>query len=134
MISILVAAVSSFIFGFVWYTVIWGRTWERLMNFTPEAMEKAKQGGMAGKMMLMFLLNLTLASIMYFLFPILLPLSYSQFLLLSLVIFLGFSFPIYMNAYLWESKSLSLVLLNTVYGVLNMAIISAVIYFISGSL
>ena len=128
-LPILVAAIALFVFGSLWYTVIFGKMWSNLMNFTPEAMEKAKAGGMAGKMVTMFVLNLlTVVSISY-LAPQLLALSFEEFFLSIFIIWLGFSFPLLMGGYLWEGKSWKLVLLNAVYGILSLKLVSAIIYF-----
>ena len=99
------------------------------MSFTPEAMEKAKEGGMAGKMITMFALNLlTVVSVSYPL-PQVLALSFEEFFLTLFIIWLGFSFPLLMRGYLWEGKSWKLVLLNAVYGILSLKLVSAIIYF-----
>ena len=126
---ILVSAVALFIFGALWYTVIFGKMWSRLMSLAPEAMQKSKEEGMTGKMIIMFLLNLlTVVSVSY-LVPQLLALSFKEFFLSIFVIWLGFSFPLLMGGYLWEGKSWKLVVLNTVYGILSLKLVSAIIYF-----
>ena len=129
MISIIVPTLALFAFGSLWYTVIFGKVWSKLMGFTPEQMEKAKAGGMAGKMIMMFVLNLlTVVSVSY-LVPQLLAFRFKEFFLSIFIIWLGFSFPLLMGGYLWEGKSWKLVLLNAVYGILSLKLISAIIYF-----
>lgn len=118
-----------FLFGALWYTFLFGKIWSELMGFTEEAMEKAKQGGMLGKMVIMFILNIISVSVIYYLLPQILALTFISFLLTTIIILFGFSFPVYMGAYLWEGKSWKLVCFNTVYGVLSFSIASAVIYF-----
>ena len=86
-------------------------------------------GGMAGKMIIMFLLNfLTVVSVTYLL-PQVLALSFKEFFLTIFIIWLGFSFPLLMGGYLWEGKSWKLVLLNAMYGILSLKLVSAIIYF-----
>ena len=129
MISIIVPALALFAFGSLWYTVVFGKVWSRLMGFTSEQMEKAKAGGMAGKMIMMFVLNLlTVVSVAY-LVPQLLAFSFKEFFLSIFIIWLGFSFPLLMGTYLWEGKSWKLVLLNVVYGVLSLKLVAAIIYY-----
>ena len=108
MVAILVAAIAMFAVGALWFTVIFGRLWSRLMNFTPEASAKAMQGGMTTKMIAMFTLNLISASVL----PMFLLLSYSQFLFVVFIIWIGFTLPAPVNTYLWEGKSLKLVAIN----------------------
>ena len=126
---IVVSAIALFAFGALWYTVIFGRTWSKLMGRTPEQMEKAMAGGMAGKMVIMFVLNLlTVVSVTY-IAPQLLSFSFKEFFLSIFIIWLGFSFPLLMGVYLWEGKSWKLVLMNAVYGILSLKLVSAIIYF-----
>ena len=129
MTSILVSAVALFIFGALWYTVIFGKVWSRLMGFTPEQMEQAKKGGMAGKMVIMFILNLLTVLSVSYLLPQVLALSFREFFLTIFIIWLGFSLPLLMGPYLWEGKSWKIVLLNVVYWVLSLKLVSAIIYF-----
>ena len=129
MTSIVVSAVALFIFGALWYTVIFGKIWSKLMGMTSEQMEQAKKGGMVGKMVIMFVLNLLTVLSVSYLLPRVLDLSFREFYTTIFIIWLGFSFPLLMGGYLWEGKSWKLVLLNAVYGVLSLKLVSAIIYF-----
>lgn len=129
MSSILVGAVVLFIFGAVWFTALFGRTWAKLMGFNPEGDAKSKEMGMVKPMIANFLVNIIIASSIYYLFPRLLTYSFSDLLTVVLIVWLGFSFPIYANAAIWERKSWKLVVLNSVYGIISFSIITAVIYY-----
>lgn len=102
-----------FAVGAIWFTVLFGKLWSRLMDFTPEASEKAKKDGMAGKMVIMFVLNLISVSVLYYFLPQLLVLTLGQFIFSVLIIWLGFTLPSLVNTYLWEGKSIQLVLINS---------------------
>ena len=129
MLTIIAGAVATFVFGALWYTVVFGRKWSSLMGFTAEQSARAKEGGMAGKMVIMFLMNiLTVLSVAYLL-PQLFILSYSEFTTAIFVVWLGFTFPIMMGPYLWEGKSWKLVVLNVAYSLISFKIIAAIIYF-----
>ncbi len=130
MVSILVGAVALFVFGALWYTVLFGKMWAGLMGFGGANMAGEEKGMMAKSLVLNFLLQVITAWVVYFLFPQLLATSYSEFLKVLLVVWLGFSFPIYANQALWERKSWKLVVLNSANGILSVVIISAIIYFI----
>lgn len=112
MTSILVGAIVMFAVGAIWFTVLFGKLWTRLMNFSPEASAKATQGGMASKMIVMFILNIISVSVLYYLLPLLLALSYRVFLETIFIIWLGFTLPSLINTYLWEGKSWKLVAIN----------------------
>lgn len=113
MSSIIVGSIVMFAVGAIWFTVLFGKLWSRLMDFTPEASEKAKKDGMAGKMVIMFVLNLISVSVLYYFLPQLLVLTLGQFIFSVLIIWLGFTLPSLVNTYLWEGKSIQLVLINS---------------------
>lgn len=129
MISILVASILVFAFGALWFTVLFGKTWAKLMDFNPAGDAKAKQMGMAKPLVLNFLTNVISAKVVYYLYPQLLALSFGEFLRIIIMIWFGFSFTIYANAAIWERKSWKLVVINSVQSVLAFTLISAVVYF-----
>ncbi len=128
MLSIFLAAVAIFAFGALWFTVLFGRTWVALMDFNPAGNEKAKQMGMTKPLLANFMTNVIAAAVMYYLFTQLLTFSYGEYLKMMLIVWLGFSFPIYANAAIWERKSWMLVVLNSAQGILAVLIASGVIY------
>lgn len=132
--SILVAAVAMFIFGALWFTVLFGKTWAKLMGFTAEKMtpqeqEEAKNMGMVKPMIANFLSNVLVAGVVYYLFPQFLSFSFADFFRIMFIIWLGFSFPIFANAAIWERKSWKLVIINSVQGILALGIVSAIVYY-----
>ena len=112
MLAIIVGAIIMFVLGAVWFTVIFGKTWSRLMNRTPQEMGNYNDGGMASKMVVMFVVNVISASVLRYIAPQLLALSYAEFLMAVFIIWLGFTLPSLVNMYLWEGKSVKLVLIN----------------------
>ncbi len=134
MLAILVGAIALFAFGALWFTVLFGRTWSKLMGFTsdkmsPEEQAKAKAMGMGKPLIMNFVTTLITASAVYYLFPQILAISLGEFIKVMLVIWLGFSFPIYANQAIWERKSWKLVWINSASGILSVLIISSIIYF-----
>jgi hypothetical protein len=128
--AILVASVALFIFGALWYTVLFGKFWAKLMEFTPEQLAKGKEEGMAKPLIVNFLLNLLTACVIYYLYPQILAVSFSEFIKVILVIWLGFGFPVYVNQALWEKKSWKLVVLNSIHGIIYFTIAGSVIYYL----
>lgn len=130
MISILIGAVAMFIVGALWFTVLFGKAWSRLMGRTAEDMERYRQqGGMASKMIVMFVLNLISASVVYFLLPQVLALTFTEFLKIVLIIWVGFTLPSLMNTYLWEGKPWKLVLINAGGSIVSFIVLTAVIFY-----
>jgi hypothetical protein len=126
MLSILVGAIVLFAFGALWYTVLFGKMWSGLMNFPPMEGERPS---MTKPLIANFLVNLITASVVYYLFPQLLAISFYDFAKVMVIIWLGFSLPIYVNQALWEGKSWKLIILNSANGIIASVLIAAVIYF-----
>lgn len=127
MLNIIVAGIALFIFGAIWYMPLFGKLWARLNGFNMEGDPSMK--GMAKPMVINFVVNLLFAYSAYYLFPQLLALNFSSFWFTMVVVWFGFSFPIYMNQYLWERKPFNLVLLNTAYGICSTTLLSLVVYY-----
>jgi hypothetical protein len=129
MLSILAAAVVFFIFGSLWFTVLFGRMWGELNGFfKPGEQMKGSMKGMAKELAANFLLNVITASAVYYLFPQV-ALSLGTFLKAVLIVWLGFGFTIYANQALWERKPWKLVALNSAYGIISSVLVAAVVYY-----
>jgi biotin transporter BioY len=131
MLSILVGSVVIFIFGAIWFTVLFGKKWAELMDFNPAGDAKAKKMGMVKPLIMNFLTNVIVASVLFYIFPQFLAVSYFDFLKTVLIIWLGFSFPIYANAAIWERKSWELVVINSAQSIIAFALLSSVVYYMS---
>ena len=129
MTAIIVGAVATFVFGFLWYGPLFGKQWMKLSGNTPEKMEGGKMEGMAGKMVTSAVLSLITSGVVSWLLPVLAPVSFEDFLKWILLIWLGFIFPMLMRGNLWEKKSLNLVLFYVVETALGFTLLSAIIYY-----
>lgn len=132
--TIFIAAVASFIFGFLWYGPLFGKYWVGLMKMTPEDIEKGRKemggfAGMARPMAISFVCSLITAKVLKYILPMSAVMSFGGFFHLILIIWVGFLLPINMNGYLWERKSIKLVLFNSVYSILSFLLVSAIIYY-----
>ncbi len=117
-----------FIFGAVWFTVLFGKMWAKEMDFNPAGDEKAKAMGMNKPLILNFISNLVLAAAFYQIYPeiMLSPLPGYKMLLLMWV---AFSLPIFANAAIWERKSWKLVLINSAQSLISIFILTGVMYY-----
>jgi hypothetical protein len=127
MLAILVTAVALFIFGAIWYTFLFGKMWSNLNGFTKMG-EDPNKPSMAKSMAFNFLLQVVTAWVMYYVYLQVIALSYAEFIKILVIIWLGFSLPIYVNQTLWERKSWKLLVLNSASGILG-AIIGAALIF-----
>jgi hypothetical protein len=130
MLGIILGSIAIFVFGAFWFTVLFGKTWAKLMDFNPAGDAKAKQMGMGKSLAMNFLSNVVIATSLYFLFPQLLATSFTDLLKIVYLMWLAFSFPIYANAAIWERKTWKLVLINSAQGLISATIVSAIIYYI----
>ncbi len=130
MLSIILSSIAIFIFGAFWFTVLFGRTWAKLMDFNPASADKYKDMGMVKPLIMNFVTNVMIVSVIYWLEPHLLTYSYTSLVSSLFIVWLGFSFPIYANAAIWERKSWKLVWINSAQSLLSLLIVGAIIYFI----
>lgn len=130
MLSIILGAIALFIFGALWYTVLVGNLWFRLMDFSDPVKEKMKNQGMAKPMFFNFILNLIVATAVYMLMSKLFVFSFWDLLRVVLIAWAGFNLPTYVNQALWEGKTWKVTLLNSVYSILYFLIVASVIYWV----
>lgn len=129
-LQIIVGAVATFIFGMLWYGPLFGRHWMKMMKVSHDSeIMETKKRGMAGQIIVLFIFLLITAKVVSWLVPALLPLSYYSFLRSVLKIWLGFTFPVMLGAWLWDRKPFKLVLFNAVQAIISFGILSAIIYY-----
>ncbi|KND49843.1 MAG: hypothetical protein AB198_00345 [Parcubacteria bacterium C7867-003] len=128
MLTIFLSALAIFVFGAFWFTVLFGKEWARLMDFNPAGDELARQNGMTKSLIMNFLSNVIIAGVFYYMIPNIQVDSYMELLRILFIVWLGFSFPIFANAAIWERKSWKLVLINSVQSLISLAIVSAIVY------
>lgn len=63
-LSVLIASVVSMAVGFVWYTVLFGKPWIKLMGYTKASMEKEKEN-MGKTYTISFILTLVTAYMLF---------------------------------------------------------------------
>jgi hypothetical protein len=128
MTSIIVAAIAAFAFGWIWYGPLFGKPWMKMMGITREQIAESQKKSMAVPVILGLIMALITAWAVSYLLPVIAALSFGEFFKVIFVIWLGFTLPIQMGGYLWERKSLKLVVFNMVQNVLSILIISAIIW------
>ncbi|MBI3238886.1 MAG: DUF1761 domain-containing protein [Flavobacteriia bacterium] len=130
-VAILVAVVANFIFGFIWYTPLFGKAWGKEMGF--DMNEKPKMSELAKGMIVMVIGNFFLAwvlahNMMAWTFvpgmkemtPMASAMSAGVFT------WLGFYLPVDIGTVFWERKSWKLFAINTGYHFF-MVLIAAII-------
>jgi hypothetical protein len=131
MLSIFLGALAIFMFGALWFTVLFGRTWAKLMGFDASQDQNGQKMSMVKPLILNFVTNVILASAVYYLNRELITYSFLEFFKTLVVVWLGFSFTIYANAAIWERKSWTLVVINCAQSIIALTIVSGIIYYMS---
>lgn len=131
-LAVLLAMVVNFIFGFIWYTPLFGKIWGRQMGY--DGSEKPKVSEMLKGMVFMiigsFLLAWVLANNMaaWSFVPGIQTLSpFSSALMASVFTWLGFYFPVDLGAIAWERKSWTLFFINTGYHLFSLVLTALIL-------
>lgn len=136
-LAVLVAVVANFVFGFVWYTPLFGKVWAQEMGMDPNA--KPDGGTMAKGMILMvvgnFLMAYVLAHSILAWNPVtwgLPPADVSDVMYAMNAAFftwLGFFLPVDLSTLAWEKKSFKLFAINTSYHFLSLVIVALILVY-----
>jgi hypothetical protein len=134
MIAVLVAVVANFIFGFLWYTVLFGKVWAKEMGFDssvkPPAstMVKGMVFSVIGNFFLAYVFAHNIAA--WGFVPGSQELSpMANVLNSSIFTWLGFYLLIDLTAVAWENKSWKLFGINTSYHFLMLLVASVILVY-----
>lgn len=135
LVAIAVAVVANFVFGFVWYTVLFRRSWAMEMGFDPDA--QPNKAEMIKGMSLMIFGNLLLAWVLSHNIAVWNPETWGQtasqissFGRASMAAFftwLGFYVPPLLSTVAWEKKSWRLFAINATYHLIALMLVSIIL-------
>lgn len=126
-LAIILAAISSFALGFVWYLPqVFGKTWQRLAGLSDETIRKGNLFTIFGSA---FGLSIIMSTILY---PMVESRTFVEGFTLSLTIGVGFIATSIGIIYLYQRKSLVLWLIDAGYQVLSIAIMGGIIALMEG--
>lgn len=121
--SIIIAAVLSFVVGMLWYSpALFGNRWARLAGVN---MSKAKQKSMGSSMLLAFISTLVLAYVFQYLLEALSYTGAAMGATLGFWLWFGFLATSLIGGVLWEGKPWGLYVLNSAYWLVNLLVIGA---------
>lgn len=134
-LAIAVAVIANFFFGFVWYTVLFQRTWAVEMGFDPD--EKPETGPMLKGMALMVLGNTFLAWVFAHNIQVWNPVTWGlpdsgatpamYAAMAAFYTWLGFFVPVLLSAVAWEKKSWKLFGINAAYHLLALMLVAMIL-------
>lgn len=130
--AIAVAVIANFIFGFIWYTVLFGKAWAKEMGFNTD--EKPQTGAMIKGMVIMVIGNFLMAWVLahenaaWSYVPEIQTMSPTSNLISSAVFtWLGFYVPQDLGVVAWERKTWKLFFINTAYHLIMLFIACAIL-------
>jgi Protein of unknown function (DUF1761) len=134
-LAILLAVIANFIFGFVWYTVLFKRIWAIEMGFNPD--ESPNKSEMIKGISLMIFGNFLLAWVLSHNIAAwnpetwgLAPSDTSSLARAGMAAFfawLGFFVPMLFSSVAWEKKSWRLFGINASYHLLALVLVSVIV-------
>lgn len=126
--AVFLATVSAFIIGGFWYSpLLFGNAWTSAMGFSEKDLKAMKKKGVAKS----YILNFIATLIMAYIFAYMLIQFNAKDLLdgmqAAFLIWLGFIAMPSIGGVLWEGKPLKLYCINTIYYLVMLAIMAAVL-------
>ena len=126
-LAVITAAVVNMAIGFLWYGPAFGKTWVRLMGFTPEKLEEMKKKGMTMSLIMMFIASLVMAYVLaYFLAALNIADTYGA-VILAFWVWLGFVATVIISPVLWEDKSWKLYFFNVAYYLVSLSAMTLIL-------
>ena len=125
LLAIGTAVVASFVFGFVWYGPLFGKTWAGLMGIK---MEDCKDKKPPLSAMLLTIGGTALTTfVMAYIINIYKPDCNFR---AAFLVWLGFYVPLLLGSVTWEQRPWKLFALNAVYYFLNLQLIAAILTYL----
>ncbi len=124
-LSLIVAAGASFIFGFLWYGPLFGKTWAGLVGIKFEEGKCNKPH--ASALVLTFVGTLFTVIAMAYIMNIYKPACLFG---AGIVAWFGFYVPLLIGSVVWEGRPWNLFILNGVYYLLNLQLIALVLTYL----
>lgn len=112
--AVLVAAVASFLLGWLWHGPIFGKQWMAMMGFTPESVKAMKMKPVTA-MALGFLSLIVMACVLAQFAAAWGAEGVAGAASLAFWVWLGFIAMVHLGSVLWENRSFKLYLFNVVY-------------------
>ncbi len=122
-LALVTAVVASFIFGYLWYGPLFGKTWAHLMGLKMDGNCKPKASAFVLTLLGTVLTTFVFA---YILHAAAFPCNFSA----AFFIWIGFYLPLLFSSVAWEGKPLKLFAINAVYYLLNLQLIAAVVTYL----
>ncbi|MBI4173471.1 MAG: DUF1761 domain-containing protein [Candidatus Aenigmarchaeota archaeon] len=114
-VAVLVSAIIGYAVGMVWYTVLFGKEWAKLMGFDQKKMAEAKKKGMAKQYAIGFVGTLVMSLVLAHVLKYSQASSVTEAAMGGFWMWLGFIATVLLGTVLWEGKPVKLYLINSLH-------------------
>jgi hypothetical protein len=132
--AVIIAVAANFVFGFLWYTPLFGKAWGKEMGFDMNV--KPKNSEMMRGMLLMIIGNFLMAWVLAHNIgawsnePDMMEASKtSNVMSTAFFTWLGFFLPVDLGVVAWEKKSWKLFFINTGYHLISLIVVAAILIY-----
>lgn len=127
--GVLASVLATMALGMFWYSPIaFGDVWVKLNGWSTKELEAMRKSGMTKSMIIALVVNALLAVVLS---KFLTPFStLSQAHFIAFFIWLGFVATTQISSFLWEHKPFRLFLINTGYSLVNLLLVSTVLFYL----
>ncbi len=127
-LAVFIAAVVSFIFGWLFYGPLFGKLWIKLNRKSVKEIREAEVRGITTPMLLNFLGTILMVYVFGFLIQYASVDNFTEVMQFSFWIWLGFfASTTLLGSVLWDNKSWGLWALNSIYWLLNLIIVGSIL-------
>jgi len=124
---VLVAAIAGFIISSLWYSLLFGKKWMKLVGITAEEAERMKNEKHGKEMLLGFISTFIMAYVLGYVLILAGVADISGAITLAVILWLGFIATMTLGPVLWEKKPLGLYLLNNEHNLLVLIVMSIIL-------
>lgn len=124
-VAIVLAVIASFIFGYLWYGPLFGKTWAQLMGIKMSA-DKNKKPPVSSLLLTLFGTFLTTWVLAFLLYHSNLACNFG----VAFAVWFGFYVPQLFGSVTWEGRPAKLFGLNATYTFLNLQLIAAILTYL----
>ena len=126
-VALLAAAIASTIVGMLWYTVIFGKMWMRLMGISKEKMEEMKRRGMGQTYAMNFIATLVMGYVLAQFTVGWNVANAADALQLAFWVWLGFIATTMIGSVLWDRKPVKLYMINVLFQLVSVSIMAVIL-------
>ncbi len=130
-LAVLVCGISNMVIGFLWYGPLFGKTWEKLVGFTPEKLIKAKKS-MGQTYFIMFITSLVTAYTLFHFIWYAAPGSLTLFISIKTTLWawIGLVMAVSLTKHLFspDKKPISLLFIETGYHLVSLIMMGVIFY------